>query len=241
MAGTSLLAQSPRAKNSSPWETYLAGIDAAGAVTTDRLEAPILASGMYSLTNWKPLAQGVQSGGSFIDLERAQAAVESLSGNLVAQAVEMQSLAFETLVRGLTQFGFLREVQTATTKAEVMFINTGRRLADRIRALKMPEDAEAEETETAANAIAEASVYVAANLPVADPFLSLTDDGVVMLRWQYANDGLLLVFAGDGQVNYSIRPAGSQFAHTAKTIPITAQLPSQFSEALAKMEDPAAS
>jgi hypothetical protein len=119
----------------------------------------------------------------------------------------------------------------------VVFVSNTRRpehpLVTRISALTMSNDAELEELEIAKKSKKEASAFISANLPHdANPKISLSDEGLVTLRWRRDDYGLLLVFAGDGLATYSIRPSGTQFSHQAKDISVQDRLPKEFLSAL---------
>jgi hypothetical protein len=90
-------------------------------------------------------------------------------------------------------------------------------LARMIRAVHKRTSLDEDIAEEAKRAIDDAWAFANRELSEENPFVMVSDDGLVMLQWRDESSGVLLIFTGDGTGNYSIkRPGGSYTANNVE-------------------------
>ena len=68
-----------------------------------------------------------------------------------------------------------------------------------------------------------------------NPRVMQSSDGILTLEWRKKDEGLALIFAGDGNVGISIRQNGGFYECFGSEIKVTHELPDEIAEMLARM------
>ena len=112
------------------------------------------------------------------------------------------------------------------------------RLAKSILAQQKKTVLEDEAIEIAQRSVNDACVFVERELPDAAPSVMLSDDGVLMLQWRNADQGVLLIFTGDGTGSVSIKLRGGIYSVPGDDFSIDDKLPASAQDAIAGIVNP---
>jgi len=69
------------------------------------------------------------------------------------------------------------------------------------------------------------------------PRVMFSEDGVLALQWQRDEYGVALIFAGDGMVSIAFRRPGQLYAENGIEVSVSEDLPPEFRDVLAKIEN----
>lgn len=89
----------------------------------------------------------------------------------------------------------------------------------------------------ARRAISEAALFVDREIRAPHGSVSLSEDGIVTLKWEKNDSGVLLIFAGDGAGTYAISVKGSPYGVNYHDFDISDELPIQARRAIEEITE----
>ena len=186
---------------------------------------------------WLGLPSSIDAGCSLV----AERAVNpESSGNYVAPCRRYRRIVLisSTLLTETRPESFPRHFGASTRDFPDLLSNSvqlDKTLVEKIRALKYEELVDPEAVEDARAALDQAARFVERELPDAQAFATLSDEGLVTLRWQKGGEGMLLIFAGDGLGTYAIREHGGAYGTNYREFDLKDPLPVAARDAIVRV------